>query len=1503
MPQIQWSIDDTTSRVRLRLAVALGAILASAALMGGLASPASALPQNFFGLGWNGEIMQSEDDWDAMQHAGSEVFRINLFAKLAEDEYHWETYDQIFAIAAKHGSTVLPVLAAQSNPNPQGFPTEAEYEDPAWEEWIYASVGRYGYGGDFWDENPTLPYKPVEAWEVWNEANLAANNPQSSQKECEEIGQPFEAEWNTCVQPHAYGRFLRAVGPDLRAAQEATEPNAPAPEVLFSGVAPSWQSFVEEAHEVSGVASAFDGMSIHPYGSTAANSVSQIAETREMLDDLGATDKSIWVTEMGWAVDDPEMDPGEFSVSDAQAASRLEESFDWIKAESEDLNIRAIIYYNNRDIPLGGFYDNTWMAFCGLRNRAGENRLLWTAYREETGAAPWLPAVSTETATSVRGTSATLNANVDGHGFAAGYRFEYLTEAEYEANGKSFSGPNSPDSLPAVDAAAGPHARDVRQTLTGLATGTTYRYRVVAQTSEGESQAAGKTFTTQSSSSAPGTDGDVNGDGYADLATLRANGLVYVHPGGGTSKFGSGVSSFSDGNGGGILDPAQYDGEGNYVIDVADVDGDGRSDLVTLNDGDVHVYAGKTGSALDEAGDVSDLKLTPAFEPGGYEPIAVADVDGDGYGDLIVHDDRIDKLTVYFGNSGGTFDGSVEARAGVSSGLHDGQGHHFVDAADVTGDGRADLVSMHDDDLDVFVGEGGGTFSAPEVSHAGEVEPAMDDGQGLEPFGLGDTTGDGKADLGVVGGGSVYTYPGKSDGSFGTRVKAGSGASTTFGSSGSEAIGLLDVDNDDKAQLVFVVRPGDLAVAVPFQANGSFAAPAISSGTFPSTQHFKNQSASGNEFVSEKPSWRRKGCELWGCAYAGTDTIGMYRPGDEAWYLRNSNSSGAVDVSFGYSPGSSAEIPLVGDWDGDGKDTIGMYEPVVGSWNEGEGIFHLRNGNSSGTTDVSFAYTWANAAEIPLVGDWDGDGKDTIGMYQPVVGEWNEGEGIFHLRNSNSSGAADYSFGYNWANPAEIPLVGDWDGDGKDTIGMYQPVVGSWNEGEGMFYLRNSNSSGAVDYSFAYTWANPAEIPLVGDWDGDGDDTIGMFQPGDGKWHLRNSNSSGAADYSFAYSWGAEWDVPITGDWDGDSWTPTDSDVDRDGRSDLVTVDSSGEAEVFAGTASGLDLGSPTASLDLDPALLDGEGDYVIDVADVNGDGRSDLVTAGSDSAGVSVHRGKSGRTFKPGVPSLPGAALSLDGSGPLEPIAVADVTGDGYADMVGHAFTVLAVSPGRADGTFATGGEGQAVSGLGIDSALLDATGEYFLDAADVNGDGHADAVSMNTNGSVYVFTGRANGTFKVGKATAGIDPIMDDGTGEEPIGLGDVNGDRRADLLTLADSDSKLRLRLGNADGTFATATTPFASTLNSSLLDGTGVELIGLFDHDADGLPDLVALNSSGDIVSYKAQLALGSGVVTFASPITSAGSLVSVAQSSSGSEFASQKPLIRRAGCDSGGCDFP
>jgi hypothetical protein len=96
------------------------------------------------------------------------------------------------------------------------------------------------------------------------------------------------------------------------------------------------------------------------------------------------------------------------------------------------------------------------------------------------------------------------------------------------------------------------------------------------------------------------------------------------------------------------------------------------------------------------------------------------------------------------------------------------------------------------------------------------------------------------------------------------------------------------------------------------------------------------------------------------------------------------------------------------------------------------------------------------------VGDWDGDGVTTIGLYRASVA-------FFGLRNSNTAGPAELQFFFGA--PGDTPVAGDWNGNGITTIGVFRA---------GVFFLRNSNSAGTADLTVNY--GVPTDRPVIGKW-------------------------------------------------------------------------------------------------------------------------------------------------------------------------------------------------------------------------------------------------------------------------------------------------------------------------------------------------------------------------------------------------------------------------------------
>jgi hypothetical protein len=285
--------------------------------------------------------------------------------------------------------------------------------------------------------------------------------------------------------------------------------------------------------------------------------------------------------------------------------------------------------------------------------------------------------------------------------------------------------------------------------------------------------------------------------------------------------------------------------------------------------------------------------------------------------------------------------------------------------------------------------------------------------------------------------------------------------------------------------------------------------------------------------------------------------------------------------------------------------------------------------------------------------------------------------------------------------------------------------------------------------------------------------------------------------------------------------------------------------------------GNSSSGLNFAPAVTYGSGGFgasSVAVADVNGDGKPDLVVAngcvestcstnGDGAAGVLLGNGDG--TFQ--------AAVTYDSGGfSPESVAIADVNGDGKPDLIvanwcasinsnGGCSTdgVVSVLIGNGDGTFQT-------------AVTYDTGGFETLSVAvaDVNGDGKPDVLVANVcasetncnNGIVGVLLGNGDGTFQTA-VTYG-----SGGHTAESVAVADVNGDGKPDLVVAnqcvdssCSTDGAAGVLLGNGDGTFQAAVTYDSGGLLS--------DSIAVADVNGDGKPDLVVANACGStIIQY-------------------------------------------------------
>lgn len=253
----------------------------------------------------------------------------------------------------------------------------------------------------------------------------------------------------------------------------------------------------------------------------------------------------------------------------------------------------------------------------------------------------------------------------------------------------------------------------------------------------------------------------------------------------------------------------------------------------------------------------------------------------------------------------------------------------------------------------------------------------------------------------------------------------------------------------------------------------------------------------------------------FGAVIGKTDTVGVYRPSNQTFYLRNSLSAGAADIIATVAGASATDLPIVGDWNGDGIDTAGLYRPATAT-------FYLWDRWTSldvAKPDYSFVFGPAN--NLPEAGDWDGNGRDAVGIFEPSIG-------AHLLKNDLIGGSGNYSLVFGSA--ADKPVAGDWNSDGAVSVGVYRPA-------DGRFHAANRNVNAVVPEELSYGMGNATDLPVVGDWTHSGYAKFGVFRPStatfiiDQRDRAPDSVFGNGFEAPLTFAFGTTGDLPVAGVW------------------------------------------------------------------------------------------------------------------------------------------------------------------------------------------------------------------------------------------------------------------------------------------------------------------------------------------------------------------------------------
>jgi hypothetical protein len=339
-----------------------------------LAAPAEAapLPGDFFGL-------DSPDSFDAspadkqwlladQKAVGGQVLRqIFDWSRIepASGSYDWAPYDSFMTSTSQAGMDVLatvgwpPAWASRcpSGPNPWRCPP-ASYAD--FGRFVAALIGRYGPEGSFWTANPSLPKRPIEAWQLWNEPNLPGL-------------------WGGAPNAAEYAEMLKAAAPYIRAADQNAEiVSAGVPSSHLSGAVP--MSDYLEGMYAAGAQGSFDTLGLHIYCQTPACAIGLVESARAIMNAHGDEGAPIWVTEMGWA----SAGRAYRFVTDLEGqAANIGELMGGLVARHEELGVRGLVQYMWHDLSLQTNSTDSMWNHVGLTYLDYTHKPAWTAYRSQ----------------------------------------------------------------------------------------------------------------------------------------------------------------------------------------------------------------------------------------------------------------------------------------------------------------------------------------------------------------------------------------------------------------------------------------------------------------------------------------------------------------------------------------------------------------------------------------------------------------------------------------------------------------------------------------------------------------------------------------------------------------------------------------------------------------------------------------------------------------------------------------------------------------------------------------------------------------------------------------------------------------------------------------------------------------------------------------------------------------------------------------------------------------